>query len=74
MTWLLLYLGCGVVNLLVAQVQGVLMLGDKARRKEGLWFLAEATFYLLLWPLQAVFWTLVGINSATGVVLERIFR
>lgn len=74
MFWLLAYLLLGGVNLCVAQAQGILMLGRKARDGEGLWFLAEAGFYLLLWPLQAAFWTLVAINNVTGWALQRIFR
>ena len=74
MTWLLLYLLIGGVNLYAAYQRDILLLGDKARAGEGLWFLAEAGFYLLLWPIQAAFWMLVGINAFTGAILQRLFR
>lgn len=74
MTYVLIYLLCGIVNVVIAHMQGILMLDEKARTGEGLWFLAEAAFYLLLWPIQVLFWMLVGINAGTGWILERIFR
>lgn len=42
--------------------------------EHGLEAWVELGFYLLLWPAQILFQTLVCIHAATGRVLERMFR
>lgn len=65
MLWVLLYLLVGFGNLVEAHKQGRLTPG---------WNPIEWAFYVLLWPVQAGFWMLVGINHVTGAILARIFR
>lgn len=71
LAWFLLFLGVGVVNVVVAGVQGVLILTTEGRN-EPLTGLVEAIFYILLWPLQVLFWAFVQIHNLTGWVLEQI--
>lgn len=56
----LLYMGVGVVNVVTASLRGRLMF-------------AEFVFYLLFWPIQAVFLTLVGIHAGLDWILEKMF-
>lgn len=64
MLWIWLYLGVGGFNAAVAGAEGRLMI----RYEHSAEALVEAAFYVLLWPVQMLFWTLVGISS----LLDRI--
>lgn len=68
MIWLWAYLTIGVLNCLQFAFTG----GSVVR--PGFSSPVEALFYLLLWPVQLLFFIVVLVNSATSRILERIFR
>lgn len=75
MIWLLLYLAVGVVNVVVADLQGRLIITTQpGKRRAGKtrrdWptGLVEVVFYVLCWPVQLAFWMYVRI---TGFVESR---
>ena len=65
-----MYLMLGCLNVYQALLAGTLMI--RRRRDRAAW--VEVGFFLLLWPMQFLFWMIVSIHNASGWVLERIFR
>ena len=74
MIWIASYLIIGLLNLAHAAGQGNLMIFDRpGKHAEGLRLdgMVEVAFYVLLWPLQVLFWTFVGIHMATDWALGK---
>ncbi len=69
MIWI--YLLIGVANYAVFALRGCSMLFSAPHR--DIWAgLAEMLFNVALWPVQVLFWLLVGLHNGTGWVLEKI--
>lgn len=68
LSFLLIYLGVGCVNVAHAWWRGTLMAARTPQHRGREHHLRldagiEVLFYLLLWPIQLLFWTVVGISS-----------
>lgn len=77
MTWLLIYLAVGAANYAQFAARGNALLLNRPKRRDGdsrAAGAAEAAFFLLAWPVQLLFFVLVGVNAATGAILGRITR
>lgn len=61
------WLGVGGLNVAYAWLTKTLMIRDSFDR-EGV---VEVLFYWLLWPFQALFWTVVSIHAAAEWLLSR---
>lgn len=66
------YLGVGAINYTAFAARGLSMLFSHNGNRSAADGLVEAAFYVLLWPVQMLFWALIGIHNGTGWVLEKI--
>lgn len=62
------YVGVGSLNAVAAGAQRGLVLNHE--RSLEAW--VEVAFYVLLWPIQALFWTLVLIYRTLGFILSKV--
>lgn len=77
MTYALIYLAIGAANYAVFAARGNSILFSSGKRRDGSPAkagLAEATFFVLAWPVQLLFAAVVGINVLTSAALEKAFR
>lgn len=65
MVTLLIYLGFGILNATDSYNKGILMLATPEHRGLEAW--AEAVLYVLLWPLQVLYYTY-------GLVVDFLYR
>ena len=73
MLYLLTYLGIGLLNVLWAARYELIKFDHKvwaARR----WNPIEVAFYILLWPVQLAFWTLVSIHNGIEWLFEKVMN
>jgi len=62
------FVGIGILNVTHAIATGTIHTG---RHREGTpW--AEIAFYTLAWPVQILFWTLVGISKGTEWMYHKL--
>ena len=73
--WVTLYLGVGLVNVAHAGMRDILLLTNDPKRRSGsevarhVEAMVEVVLYILLWPLQVLFWLCFGLIPAA---MERL--
>ena len=70
MLLLIIYLAIGVLNYAHFTVKNMSYVFQGPTRG-GISWLFELGFFVLLWPLQALYLVIVGINVATSYILGR---
>lgn len=68
---LIFYLAVGVVNAVVAWNQGLLMIDELENRFEGIF---EVVLYVLLWPLQVLFFVGCRVVWAVSWAVEKFWE